>query len=178
MKLKIGNSDQTIDRLGFVTPKIRTRLQKVGICSLEDAILHIPARYEDETRLTLIKDLIVGKLSQVEGTILDSKVVYRPRRQLSVKIDDGTGLLILRFFNFYPNQKNALANGNIVRAIGDVRAGLSGKEITHPRFKIIHGSVPLPENLTPIYSTTAGLTQVSLRRVVSRAFSELIIEDT
>ena len=114
---------------------------------------------------------------QAEGTIVKTDVQYRPRRQLVCLIEDedaergSRAGLVLRFFHFYPNQQKALAPGKRVRVFGDVRDGHFGLEIVHPQFHVVAPGTPLPDRLTPVYPTTAGLGQDTLRKVIARALA-------
>src|SRR5690349_23822324 len=81
---------------------------KLGLVRDIDLALHLPLRYEDETRITPIAALRDGDNAQVEGIVRDCEIQFRPRRQLVVKIDDGTDELWLRFLNFYPNHQKTL----------------------------------------------------------------------
>ena len=161
---------------------IQTQLERIGVRRDFDLVLHLPLRYEDETRVTPIDEACAGGGSgrpvQVEGRVLDTEVTYRPRRQLITRIDDGTGVLHLRFFNFYPSQAKALAEGATVRAFGEVRSGFFGSEIIHPRFHVVRGAEPLPQSLTPVYPTTAGLGQPLLRKLIERALAAHPLDDT
>jgi len=138
----------------------------------------LPLRYEDETRLTKIAKAHEGAPVQVEGTVIDSQIAYRPRRQLICKIEDESGLLYMRFLNFYGSQAKALAPGARVRAFGEVRPGFFGAEMIHPRYRVVQAGTPLPEALTPIYPTTAGLPQATLRRLIARALAQCELDET
>jgi ATP-dependent DNA helicase RecG len=115
---------------------------------------------------------------QVEGTVRSTEIVYRPRRQLVSRIEDASGELILRFFNFYGSQAKALASGATVRAFGEVRTGMFGGEMVHPRFRVLHGPTPLPSALTPVYPTTAGLGQARLRQLIEGALARVSLDET
>ena len=154
------------------------KLDKLGIGGDFDLVLHLPLRYEDETRLTPIADAVPGTAVQVEGTVRSTEIVYRPKRQLISRIEDSTGELVLRFFNFYGSQAKALQPGATVRAYGEVRSGFFGGEMAHPRFRVLHEAVPLPNALTPVYPTTAGLGQATLRRLIEGALSRVELGDT
>jgi ATP-dependent DNA helicase RecG len=143
-----------------------------------DLVLHLPLRYEDETRLTAIAEAHEGAPVQVEGMVIDSQIAYRPRRQLICKIEDESGLMHMRFLNFYGSQAKALVPGALVRAFGEVRPGFFGAEMIHPRYRIVRAGTPLPEALTPIYPTTAGLRQATLRRLIERALSQCELDET
>ncbi|MGC2520590.1 MAG: ATP-dependent DNA helicase RecG [Burkholderiales bacterium] len=161
-----------------VAPATVKRLEKLGIRRDFDLVLHLPLRYEDETRITPIADAPAGVPVQVEGTVRSTDIVYRPRRQLVCRIEDASGEVVLRFFNFYASQAKALAPGETVRAFGEVRGGFFGGEMIHPRFRVLHGPAPLPAALTPIYPTTAGLAQNALRRLIEGALARATLEDT
>jgi len=65
-----------------------------------------------------------------------------------------------------------------VRAFGEVRPGWFGAEMVHPRYRIVTPGEPLAQTLTPIYPTTAGLSQAALRSLVLEALDAEPIEDT
>jgi ATP-dependent DNA helicase RecG len=147
------------------------KLLRLGIAREQDLVLHLPLRYEDRTHLCPLATLRAGQAWQVEATIANTEIHYRPRRQLVCLLEDGQAQLVLRFFHFYPSQQKALAAGKRVRAFGDVRDGHFGLEIVHPSFQIILPGTPLPDRLTPVYPTTAGLAQENLRKLVHRALA-------
>ncbi len=137
-------------------------------------VLHLPLRYEDHTRLTSLATLAPGLALQVEGEIVKTDIQFRPRRQLVCLIADPArrdAQLTLRFFTFYPSQQKVLAPGHRVRVFGDVRDGHLGLEMVHPQFKVVTEDTPLSDRLTPVYPTTAGLGQETLRKVVARALA-------
>ena len=140
----------------------------------EDLVLHLPLRYEDHTQVTPLSRVQSGTSVQTEGVVASAEIQYRPRRQLVCLLRDaerGDASLVLRFFSFYPSHQKALAPGVRVRVFGDVRDGYFGPEIVHPQFKVVASDTPLPDRLTPIYPTTAGLSQDTLRRVIERALA-------
>ena len=150
------------------------KLVRLGIAREEDLVLHLPLRYEDHTRVTALGNVRVGETVQTEGDIVNADIQYRPRRQLVCLLRDARNegaSLVLRFFSFYPSHRKTLHPGTRVRVFGDVRDGYFGPEIVHPQFKVVQEDTPLPDRLTPIYPTTAGLTQDVLRKVIDRAIA-------
>ena len=151
------------------------QLARLGIARDQDLVLHLPLRYEDHTKIVALAALKSGLEQQAEGTVVNTDIQYRPRRQLVCLLEDtdaergARAQLILRFFHFYPNQQKALAPGRRVRVFGEVRDGHFGREIVHPQFKVVELGAPLPDRLTPVYPTTAGLGQEMLRKVIARA---------
>ena len=143
-------------------------LEKLGLVRDIDLALHLPLRYEDETTLVPIAAVRDGDTAQVEGTVRDSRVQFRPRRQLVVRLADDAGdELVLRFLHFYPSHEKALSAGKRVRVRGDARGGFFGLEMVHPTFKPVGGDTPLATALTPVYPTSASLPQAYLRKVVA-----------
>ena len=151
-------------------------LEKLGLHSSLDCALHLPIRYEDETKLSTIGSVInsFGVVSaQVQGHVIRQEVMYRPRRQLLVVIRDDAGdELFLRWLNFYPSQQKQMAIGQHLRVRGDVREGYYGPEMVHPVVKAVAPDAPLPNTLTPVYSTTAGVSQLSIRKAIDKAFKD------
>ncbi len=161
-----------------VSKATAARLAKLGIASKLDLVLHLPLRYDDETRLYAIADAPPGQPVLVEGEVMDCDVKFRPRRQLVCRMTDASGVLTLRFLNFYPSQVRQLAAGAQVRAYGEIRQGFFGPEMVHPRYRIVQPNAPVADALTPVYPTTAGLGQDELRRLIGRALGDLALDDT
>ncbi|OYV01635.1 MAG: ATP-dependent DNA helicase RecG [Burkholderiales bacterium PBB5] len=151
-------------------------LEKLGLRRDIDLALHLPLRYEDETRITRLRDVRDGDSVQIEAVVTSCEVSYRPRKQLVVTVDDGSDTCTLRFFSFYPSQQKALAQGNRIRARGEVKGGFLGRTMLHPAFRVAGGA--LPNALTPIYPTVAGLPQPVLRKAVLAGLARADLSDT
>ena len=122
-------------------------MEKLGLHSDIDLALHLPLRYEDETRLTPLAALREGEMAQVEGVVADSRIDTRSRRQLIVRLRDAGAELLLRFLHFYPSQQKSLSSGVRVRARGEARGGFFGLEMVHPVVKVVDDHSPLPTAL-------------------------------
>jgi ATP-dependent DNA helicase RecG len=172
---KGGKAPATRDAKPARSNTLADKLARLDVARDEDLVLHLPLRYEDHTQLVPMHKLAEGVAAQTEGRIVSTEIQYRPRRQLVCLLEDDAGgvraQLVLRFFTFYPNQQKALQIGSRVRVYGDVREGHFGAEIVHPQFAIVHDDTPLPDRLTPIYPTTAGLSQDTLRKLITRALA-------
>ena len=143
-------------------------LLRLGLERPIDLALHLPLRYDDETRITPIAEARPYEKVQVEGQVLDAHVDTRGRRQFVVTLADDSGAeLQLRFLHFYPSHQKTLARGAFVRVRGEVRGGFLGREMVHPAFKAIEPGAPLPRVLTPVYPTTAQLPQPYLRKAIA-----------
>jgi ATP-dependent DNA helicase RecG len=147
------------------------KLAKIGLHSEADLLVHLPLRYEDETRITPVDRAFGGEPVQVEVVVHSNELQFRPRRQMVVRAGDGTGDITLRFFSFYPSQQAALSVGSRIRAYGEVRGGFFGAEMVHPRFRKVGDDDPLPTEMTPIYPTTAGLANSALQKLIGKALA-------
>ncbi|MDN5471850.1 MAG: ATP-dependent DNA helicase RecG, partial [Enterobacterales bacterium] len=151
------------------------KLAKIGLENIQDLLLHLPLRYEDRTRLYAINDLLPGIFATVEGEVLRTDISFGRRRMMTSQISDGTGMLTMRFFNFNAAMKNSLSAGKHVLAYGEIKRGSLGAEIIHPEYKIQGETenVELQEALTPVYPTTEGIRQATLRKLTDQALALL-----
>jgi ATP-dependent DNA helicase RecG len=157
---------------------LRKKLAKIGLHCEADLLVHLPLRYEDETRITPVARALGGEPVQLEVTVIHNEVQFRPRRQMVVRAADDSGEITLRFFSFYPNQQAALAEGARVRIFGEVRGGFFGLEMVHPRFRKIAEGEPLPAALTPVYPSTAGVANSALQKLIGAALGKAELADT
>ena len=168
-------SQYPITELKGVGPKMAERLLKLGITTVQDMLFHLPLRYEDRTRIYAISELTAHSHVTVQATIETSQITFGKRRMLVCQINDGTGRLTLRFFNFTAAQKNAFSAGKIIRCFGEIRRGRVGFEMSHPEYSIsdTFEQQPTSSTLTPVYSTTEGLKQLSIRALSEQAIELL-----
>jgi len=157
---------------------LRKKLARIGLHREVDLLVHLPLRYEDETRITPVAQAPWGEPLQVEVVVSNCEVQFRPRRQMVVRALDESGELTMRFFSFYPSQKAALSEGSRVRAFGEIRGGFFGAEMVHPRFHKIGEGEPLPTELTPIYPSTAGVANSALQKLIGKALATAELSDT
>ncbi len=167
---------QLNDIKSFSKPLV-ANLAKLAVHHAQDLLLHLPLRYIDETRIVAIRDLRLGESVQVQGEIVHAEVTYKPRKALIARLADESGQLTLRFLHFYPSQIDGLKVGSQLRAYGEIRHGYFGYEMVHPQCKAASNNTAISEQLTPIYPTTAGLTQPSIRKAIKTAMQiELCVE--
>lgn len=148
-------------------------LKKLGLHRWIDLALHFPLRYENESQVWSIDQVSPGQFAQIQVQVVSARIVFRPRRTLLVEVSDETGRAILRFLHFKDAQKNAYVPGNKIRVLGESRRSLAGLEFIHPRTRLGWLS---PEQigqqpLLPVYPTTAGVSQLTLRRAIARALN-------
>ena len=165
----------------MTTKPAPTTLKKMGLDSPMALALHLPSRYEDETELFTIEEALhQGRFNptQTQGVVICNQVLFRPRRQMLVTIEDDTATLQLRFLNFYPSQQKQMAVGSQIRVRGEVREGFQGPEMVHPTVRGVAVDAPLPTSLTPVYPASAGVSQAVIRKAVGQALRDPGLQDS
>jgi len=163
-----------ITALKGVGAKVAEKLAKIGLFTLQDVLFHLPLRYEDRTRVYSVAECRPFTHVSVQGEVKSADIQYGKKRMLVVKLSDGTGTITLRFFHFGAVQRTMMTPGNLIRCFGEVRTGKWGIEMMHPEFKLIDEDAPLEaESLTPVYPTTEGVKQLTLRNLTDQALKML-----
>jgi len=162
-----------INTLRGVGPKLGQRLGELGMSTIESLLFHFPIRYQDRTRLTPIGALQDGVEAVISGHIRAASVIPGKRRALVVKIDDGTGLLTLRFFHFRHSQYQQMKIGCELSAFGLARRSAGVAEIIHPEYRLGSAEQLLDATLTPIYPTVEGIGQSIWRSLTDQALTVL-----
>lgn len=158
-----------------VGPKVAEKLQRLDIHKQQDLLFHLPLRYQDRSRIHPIGSLRPGEERQIQGEIQLSDIKYGRQRMLLCRLSDGTGFITLRFFHFSNAQKDHLKRGTKLLCYGEVRRGKAGLEMAHPEYQFINDNegLVLDENLSPIYPTTEGVHQLTLRKIMSQVITRL-----
>jgi ATP-dependent DNA helicase RecG len=172
-------SAQGLRYLKGVGPRIAQKLEKMGLRTQRDLLFHLPLRYEDRTFIAPIGSLQSGQRSQIEAEVLHAGVHFRrqgrARRALVAKLADNTGVITVRLFYFNANQQQMFEKGNWLRCFGEVRSAQGELEMIHPQTELIDMDDPsaLPATLTPVYPTTEGLHQLSIKRILQQVIDKL-----
>ncbi|WP_277207014.1 ATP-dependent DNA helicase RecG [Vibrio misgurnus] len=168
-------SSVALTELSGVGAKVAEKLAKIGLHNVQDLLFHLPLRYENRSKVYPLVQLHHGLWAAVQGKVMAADTLFGKRKMLSVKISDGNGSLTLRFFNFSAAIKNSFAEGKWVHAYGEVKRGPHGLEIIHPdyHFVVAPQTTQAEANLTPVYPTTEGLRQLTLRHLTDQALALL-----
>ena len=151
------------------------RFALLGLRRDADFALHFPLRYEDWTRLTPLAGAQDGQAIQCDLRIRSVQPPGRGRQVCRLHAEDEAGDTVhLSFFKVYPSQLAQWRPGQWLRVQGEVSHGLLGREMVHPAVRLLRapGSAPAPQ-FTPVYPSTAGLSQYALRRAVQQALTRL-----
>ena len=164
---------QSCETLTGIGPTLAAKLSQCGIHTVHDLLFHLPFRYQDRTRITPIQDLRANDWCVVVGRVCKTEIKQGKRTMLYCYVEDKTGVLTLRFFNFNKQQAKQLNDSKLIRVFGEVREFANNLEMIHPEYQLLddNGECPVEETLTPIYSTTHGLSQTRLRQLIKRAIT-------
>lgn len=166
---------------GAKLPPLSERLARIGLVKDWDFVLHLPLRYEDETRITPIAETAAGAVFQIQGRVNSCHIRQFGfgKEQLVAQVADETGEMQVRLLHFYPSSRTQFAEGSVLRLLGEVREGYGGVlEMVHPRVKkAAEGEQALPSTLTPVYPAGEGITQPWLRKRIDRAILDVDIVD-
>ena len=169
-------SDSRLSHLKGVGPALEKKLEKLHVFRVSDLLFLLPSRYEDRTQLVKIGALEAGKRCLVGGEVLLAETVYRGRRNLVVRIGDGSGQLTLRFFHFSRAQQAQFKVGQSLNCFGEVRRVAAGFEMIHPEYRLLQESqvASVTDSLTAIYPSTEGLQQGRLRNLTDQALQQMV----
>ncbi|MCP4956152.1 MAG: ATP-dependent DNA helicase RecG [Photobacterium aquimaris] len=164
-----------LTELAGVGAKMAEKLHKIGLNNVQDVLFHLPLRYEDRTRIWPINRVAPGQFLTIQGEVSHCSIQFGKRKMLTVKIGDTTGSVTLKFFNFNAAMKNSFSQGKQVKAYGEIKGSQFGLEIIHPDYRLFSEPTELSveETLTPVYPTTDGLRQATLRNLTDQALALL-----
>jgi len=160
-----------LTELSGVGPALAKKLERLGLFRIEDLLFLLPLRYEDRTQLVKLGAVQIGQRCLVTGEVQLAETVYRGRRNLLVRISDGTGQATLRFFHFSRQQQAQFQHGVHVTCFGEVRKGPVGPEMVHPEYRILRNNQDpaINDSLTAIYPATEGVQQGRMRNLTDQA---------
>lgn len=150
------------------------KLHQLGIDSTQRLMTHLPYRYEDLSRIALLKEAVVGESAQFEVTIRSlSTRGFGRKKSTILHVTDGSSEAVVRFFNLYPTQSQALTPGTRLRIYGELKSESGVRELLHPRWTLVDRAPPLSPQLSPIYPLTTGLNQTTLAKQIDRVFEKM-----
>lgn len=158
-----------------VGEQLATKLSKLQIKTLQDVLFHLPSKYVDRTRIYPLGFVHVGEPIVIEAVIEKVTLLYKPKRSLSIRVRDSTGVAEIRFFHFNAAQQTQFTPGMKMRCFGQARQSKIGLQFVHPEYQIFKAQeiLPVEQYLTPIYNTTDGVGQKTLRSLVMQVINLL-----
>ena len=154
-----------------VGPQRAAQLARKGLATVADALFFVPSRHEDRTRLTPLRELQPGVAATTSGVIvgISPPPPRRARVPFAVMLRDGTGHATATWFGgaylakVFQRGQRLVLHGKIERYHGAVT-------IRQPDFEILEADGEDERlhtgRLVPVYSSTEGLGQRPLRRLM------------
>ena len=171
MQSSRSNLASPLTDLNGIGPALAKKLERLDLFRVEDLLFLLPLRYEDRTQLVRIGALQAGVRCLISGEVLLAETAYRGRRNLLVRISDGSGQMTLRFFYFSRQQQAQFQPGVRLTCFGEARKGAAGLEMIHPEYRVLRQDqdAAVNDTLTPIYPATEGVQQGRLRNLTDQA---------
>ncbi len=161
--------EQPVSVVKGIGPRIAEQFAKLGIHSINDALLYLPRRYDDYTRLNYISKLQPNTVQTVIGKVTHTEVrIGRGgRKDFFMLVDDDTGILQVIFFGQH----------YLIRTIKKgLHVVLSGKisiyghrlQMTNPEWEYLDTENLHTVGIVPVYPLTEGVKARSFRRNMKR----------
>jgi len=154
-----------------VGPHRAALLARKGLHTVADALFFVPLRHEDRTRLTPIRALVPGAIATIEGTVggVSPPPPGRARQPLKAMVGDATARIIAIWFGqrylarTLQRGQRLVLHGKVERFQGALTLRVADFEVVESdgEDERLHTG-----RLVPVYSTTEGLTQRPLRRLM------------
>ncbi|MEA2066257.1 MAG: ATP-dependent DNA helicase RecG [Thermotogota bacterium] len=140
-------------------------LNKMGIYTIEDLLWWLPRDYEDRRKIIPLSSITPEKKCTVQVTLLNySKKKVKGYSIITAVVTDGFGQILLKWFN----QDYIL--GQLKKESEYIVTGTAKKnafgpyEMNSPEIEEISGTSP--REIVPVYSTTSGISQKMMRRIL------------
>jgi ATP-dependent DNA helicase RecG len=162
--------DTQLQYVKGVGPQRATALGRKGLRTVEEALFFVPLRHEDRTRLTPLRDLRPGETQTCSGVIvgLSPPPPGRFRVPFSVMLRDESGYLTASWFGG-AYLSRVLKRGQRLVMHGRVARYRGAPVLQNPDYEIVESDEDdrlHTGRLVPVYSTTEGLGQRPLRRLM------------
>ena len=162
-----------IQNISKITAHTEQQLARLRLSTVQDLLFHLPRDYEDRSTVIAIADIQVGRTVLLQGEVKSQEFAAGKRKSLAVTVHDGSAQVTLRFYHFYAALLEKLAVGKIIRVFGEVRLGARGLELYHPDILDAQTAATTTRSaLSPIYPTTEGLKQDTLRRLIDKSLAQ------
>jgi ATP-dependent DNA helicase RecG len=154
---------RSVEALPGVGPAVRKKLERLGLATVGDLLLHRPFRYEQPVEELRIAELGGDDEVAIRGEVLSVSKRRRGRLQmLTARVSDGSATISATWFN-QPWLERQLQPGTAVRLRG--RQGRYGFDVRG--FDIGNGQATA--DFAPVYPASEELTAKKLRELVGAA---------
>ncbi|MET0851882.1 MAG: ATP-dependent DNA helicase RecG [Candidatus Rokuibacteriota bacterium] len=170
--------DTPLQFLKGVGPQKSQLLERIGLVTVQDALLHLPSRHEDRSRILPLRSVTPGDARTCAGTIagVSPPPRGRPRVPLAVVLRDATGFLRALWFN-QRYLERVFTRGQRLIVHGKVQPPRGGGalEMLVKDYEIVESADDEhlhTGRLVPIYPATERVSQRWLRALTRRLVDE------
>jgi len=162
--------DAAVTQLPRIGPSIAEKLEKLNLHTVEDVLRFAPRDYIDYSNTTQIGSPfgLQGNVT-IRGEIVEMQVMHSAngKGRVQARLSDGTGSLRLVWFNTFIAKQ--LVEGDEIFVSGTIEGGFSGLQMTQPEWEKVGGPGVSTGRLIPIYPSTQGVAQKTLRTLTRNA---------
>lgn len=154
---------------GITRQRLR-KLEKVGIHSVADFLLHTPRRYLDRSQLFDIASAPLGEEVTIGGVVtsFDQIRISRGRTMTVVHVSDGPSILRVTFFNPYIK---ATVNSEVLLS-GKIELFKGKRQMTGPDLQVLGTKDNLKtDRIVPIHGSVGGMTPAQVRNAMHNAIA-------
>jgi ATP-dependent DNA helicase RecG len=168
----VGNLDSPISVITLA--KMRgnlPKLERIGIKTVRDALLHFPRRYHDYSEVRPIASLTYGDEQTVIAYVQSVKQVMMGRsrrRAAEAMIGDDTGSIRVLWFG-QPWVTKRLRTGMKVALSGKIGAFRNRMQMENPEIESLDDETIFSRRFVPVYRSTEKLAQVTIRNLIRTA---------
>ncbi|MBL8067598.1 MAG: ATP-dependent DNA helicase RecG [Armatimonadetes bacterium] len=167
-----------------VGPKQAMLLAKLGLHTVADVLWYLPRRYDDRTNLPKLVALRPGESQSVRGRLrgVQTRQLRGGKVMIQAILDDGTGQVVLTWFNQPWIARQLQKVEGEVMAYGAVKEGLNRRlEIASPEWEEVDEDDDSADfaRIVPVYALSEGIPQRTVRKAAASAveFFGHMVED-
>ncbi len=169
------NLQTKLSAIPLIKKNAALALERLNLLTVEDLLYHVPARYEDYSRISPIAEIQSESLVSLVGTmenVISNRSWQKKMLITQATLTDDTGTIRLVWFN----QKfvaQSIRPGALYRVSGKVQTDKLGTVIQNPSFEFSDKAANHTGRLIPIYPETRGVTSKFLRWQIKNIFEAL-----
>ncbi len=149
------------------------KLKRIGVRTAEDVLFHFPHRHIDYSKTRIISDLVPGEEQSVLATVWSvGQGNIGPRKATEAVIGDASGMLrVIWWGQTYLARQ--LRQGVQMAFSGKVTAFRGRIQMENPECEFLDEEPLNTRRVVPVYPSTEGLSQRTLRRLAYTVVSSL-----
>jgi ATP-dependent DNA helicase RecG len=141
-----------------------------------DLLLHLPTGAVDRRARPVLREVVPGTVVTVAVTVDRHRPPppNRPRSPYLIYASDGTGDVVITYFNAHKDYLQRLLPVGQRRIVSGTMAMYDGMlQMVHPDFVVAEAELANMPAIQPVYPLTEGLTPQALRRAIAAALERV-----